>query len=74
MFSGSLRLPALFAQLHTTLGGHTHTVSVPDQTSTHSEKKTDVDIGFMVMNRDNYPNLTRLFELLDVKLIDSDMR
>jgi predicted NAD/FAD-binding protein len=54
-----------------TLGGHAHTVAVPDPTSFTGS--TPVDIGFMVMNNNNYPNLVRLFEDLKVPTIDSDM-
>ena len=51
------------------LGGHTHTVMVPDG----PDKGTPVDTGFIVMNHRNYPLLTRLFEQLGVELRDSEM-
>lgn len=49
------------------LGGHAHTVL--------AGKRGDqpVDMGFIVFNRVNYPNLTRLFEKLDVPVAESDM-
>jgi cyclopropane-fatty-acyl-phospholipid synthase len=47
------------------LGGHAYTTTVDG---------TPVDIGFMVMNEDNYPNLTPWFqEGLGVELQESDM-
>ena len=49
------------------LGGHARTVM--------AGKNGDqpVDTGFIVFNRVNYPNLTRLFEELDVPVANSDM-
>lgn len=49
------------------LGGHARTVI--------AGKRGDqpVDTGFIVFNRVNYPNLTRLFERLDVPVAPSDM-
>ena len=46
------------------LGGHAHTVKVGE---------TDVDIGFMVFNDSNYPNMVQWFNKLDVKTENSDM-
>jgi predicted NAD/FAD-binding protein len=51
------------------LGGHTHTVTVPDG----ADEGLRVDTGFIVMNHRNYPLLTRLFEQLGVELRDSEM-
>ena len=45
-------------------GGHANTVEVDG---------TPVDTGFIVYNRDNYPNLTGLFAHLDVPTKESDM-
>jgi uncharacterized protein len=49
------------------LGGHARTVV--------AGKRGDqpVDTGFIVFNRVNYPNLTRLFEDLDVPVVNSNM-
>lgn len=49
------------------LGGHARTVI--------AGKRGDqpVDMGFIVFNRVNYPNLTRLFDELDVPVAPSDM-
>lgn len=49
------------------LGGHARTVL--------AGKRGDqpVDTGFIVFNRTNYPNLTAMFEALDVPVTDSDM-
>lgn len=50
------------------LGGHACTVTVPC-----SDGPTDVDMGFIVFNKRNYPLLTRLFQRLDVPLVESCM-
>ncbi len=50
------------------LGGHTHTVPVAA-----AEGSIPVDTGFIVHNRRNYPNLTRLFAELGVATQASDM-
>ena len=49
------------------LGGHAHTVM--------AGKRGDqaVDMGFIVFNRVNYPNLSRLFDKLEVPVADSAM-
>lgn len=46
------------------LGGHAYTINAGG---------VDVDIGFMVFNDSNYPNMTRWFEKLSVPKEDSDM-
>ena len=46
------------------LGGHAYTMNVDG---------VDVDIGFMVYNDSNYPNMTRWFDKLSVPHEDSDM-
>ncbi len=51
------------------LGGHTHTVTLPDG----PDAGTPVDTGFIVMNHRNYPLFTKLLDQLDVGLRDSDM-
>lgn len=51
------------------LGGHTHTVTIPDG----PDVGTPVDTGFIVMNHRNYPLLTRLFDELGVELRDAEM-
>lgn len=50
------------------VGGHSHTVTVE-----HDGRPLSLDTGFIVFNELNYPNLTRLFELLSVPSQDSDM-
>ena len=49
------------------LGGHARTVM--------AGKRGDqpVDTGFIVFNRVNYPNLVKLFEALDVPVVESNM-
>lgn len=50
------------------LGGHTNTVD-----ASIDGKTVPVDTGFIVYNEKNYPNLTRLFDLLGVETVASDM-
>ncbi len=46
------------------IGGHTHTVTV---------NGTPVDTGFIVYNRETYPNLIKLFKELEVPTTDTEM-
>lgn len=65
------------------LGGHAWTVNVPLTVSTNEQNhddddnannnNIDVDVGFMVFNDDNYPNMTAWFQALKVETEDSDM-
>lgn len=57
----------LFEREHR-LGGHTHTIPVAADGGSIS-----IDTGFIVHNRRNYPNLTRLFTELGVATQQSDM-
>lgn len=50
------------------LGGHTHTVDV-----TLDGQTFPVDTGFLVFNHRTYPELTRLFDVLGVETVASDM-
>ena len=50
------------------VGGHANTVVVNE-----GERKLPIDTGFIVFNEPNYPNLCRLFDLLQVEHEDSDM-
>lgn len=50
------------------LGGHTHTVDV-----TLDGRTFPVDTGFLVFNHRTYPRLTRLFDMLGVETVASDM-
>ncbi len=49
-------------------GGHTNTVMVKED-----GKDVAIDTGFIVFNRQTYPNLCRLFEELDIKVKPSEM-
>ncbi len=51
------------------LGGHAHTHTV----RTSEGRDIPIDTGFLVYNEPTYPNLTRLFEVLDVPTQASDM-
>lgn len=50
------------------LGGHSNTVSF-----NLKDKTVDVDTGFIVFNPVNYPNLVKLFELLNVDNCETEM-
>jgi predicted NAD/FAD-binding protein len=52
----------------TRLGGHARTIDV-----TMGEQLVPVDTGFIVFNHRNYPNLTNLFDTLDVATEATDM-
>ena len=49
------------------LGGHTHTHAL------ELDHKINVDSGFIVFNDENYPNLIKFFNELEVKTDDTDM-
>ncbi len=51
------------------IGGHTHTVTVPDAEG----RAWPVDTGFIVCNRRTYPNFTRMLDRLGVALQATDM-
>lgn len=50
------------------IGGHTNTIMVQD-----GNRTLPVDTGFIVFNENNYPNLCKMFSLLDVESRNSDM-
>ncbi|MBO6504011.1 MAG: FAD-dependent oxidoreductase [Kordiimonadaceae bacterium] len=50
------------------IGGHSNTVDIEVE-----GKRLPVDTGFIVFNPVNYPNLTALFDLLDVPSAHTDM-
>jgi len=50
------------------LGGHSATVDVE-----YDDRTISVDTGFIVYSENNYPNLIRLFDYLDVQTEASDM-
>ncbi len=50
------------------LGGHAHTVELEA-----GGRRLALDTGFLVFNRENYPNLTRLFDHLGVDSQETDM-
>ena len=49
-------------------GGHSHTVAID-----YDKTRIAVDIGFIVYNELNYPDLTALFAHLDVETVESCM-
>ena len=53
------------------LGGHSHTVEAPSRGGDGSP--IPVDMGFIVYNEANYPNLVALFDHLGVATKGSDM-
>ena len=50
------------------LGGHTRTINVDENL-----RKIPIDTGFIVFNEENYPDLTKFFQLLKIDYKDSDM-
>lgn len=50
------------------VGGHTNTITINE-----NGNDVPIDTGFMVFNKVTYPNLTRLFEELDVTIKPTDM-
>ena len=50
------------------VGGHTNTVTVDE-----NGKPVYIDTGFMVFNKVTYPNLTKLFEKLNVPIKPTSM-
>ncbi len=50
-------------------GGHAHTVTLKDT----NKLDVSLDVGFMVFNEANYPNLIKFFDLLGVNKHQSDM-
>ena len=52
-----------------TIGGHTHTIQIPDG----PDAGTPVDTGFIVLNDRTYPLFNRLLEQLGVSIQPSDM-
>ena len=55
-------------EAETVLGGHAHTVEIPDP-----QGAVNIDTGFVVYNERNYPLLTRLFAELKVPTQSTDM-
>ena len=51
------------------LGGHANTQTVKDS----QNQSINIDTGFIVYNEFTYPNLTKLFDILDVPVTNSDM-
>ena len=51
------------------LGGHANTQTVKDS----KNQSIDIDTGFIVYNELTYPNLTKLFDLLNVPVTNSNM-
>ena len=50
------------------LGGHTRT-----KTIINNSKNINIDTGFIVYNEQNYSDLTKFFDYLEVKTLKSDM-
>ena len=51
------------------LGGHTRTINFKD----NEQNSISIDTGFIVFNKETYPDLVSFFNLLDVKVENSDM-
>jgi uncharacterized protein len=64
----SRRYPVTVYDRELRAGGHSHTVTVD-----YDGQPVAVDIGFIVYNELNYPDLTSLFAFLGVETVDSAM-
>jgi uncharacterized protein len=64
----SKRYPVTVYERDVRPGGHSHTVTID-----YDGSPIWVDIGFIVYNELNYPELTELFEHLDVETVESSM-
>jgi predicted NAD/FAD-binding protein len=64
----SQRYPVTVYERDLRPGGHSHTVRID-----YDGKPIEVDIGFIVFNEVNYPELTALFRHLDVETIETCM-
>jgi len=51
-------------------GGHSYTVEIPTD---NSNNLISIDLGFIVFNKINYPNLVQLFDFLNVSYEESNM-
>ena len=51
-------------------GGHSYTIDIPSKST---NEKISLDLGFIVFNKVNYPNLVNLFEEIQVNYEKSDM-
>ena len=51
-------------------GGHSYTVEVP---ATNEKNLISLDLGFIVFNKKNYPNLIKLFQNLKIPYEKSNM-
>src|SRR5690242_16877616 len=50
------------------MGGHSHTVTID-----YDDTPIPVDIGFIIYNEINYPELTAMLRLLDVETMSTSM-
>lgn len=64
----SQRYPVTVYERELRAGGHSHTVTID-----YDGTPVAVDIGFIVYNEINYPDLTQLFAHLGVETVDSSM-
>ncbi|MDX2197953.1 MAG: FAD-dependent oxidoreductase [Phycisphaerae bacterium] len=55
------------------IGGHSHTVEVPDLDARGKPRSVPIDTGFIVFNEWTYPNFCKLLARLGVESIPSDM-
>ena len=51
-------------------GGHSYTVEIP---ASNSDNSISIDLGFIVFNKINYPNLVKFFNMLQVPYEKSNM-
>ena len=51
-------------------GGHSYTIEIPSE---NTKQTISIDLGFIVFNKINYPNLVKFFNNLQVPYEKSDM-
>lgn len=70
-YSSSDEIQVTLVEASDRLGGHAYTIQTPE--GPKGEAPEHIDVGFMVMNKETYPNLLRIFGELGARTEPSDM-